>query len=295
METEALLRTIAPHATAVDISAGGNKVFRLREESGLTSVAKIYTSPARERRERHALEALASVGGVPRIINRGIEDGQAWIQMTDGGTWDLATLGRNLDNVTGYDDPAGFGAGPYVRVNEGVNAYGKLPNYADREIKLSFFGELPWHTRAGVFWTYASGDHWAPYFTISGSGAYTYQTFDRRQTLDPAWFYSLEGHRLFVGPRGLQQHQRRAQFDLRLERAFDIGRRSWTVTLDILNIINSTSITDVNRSVNRGQNYYPGTPQYEGFFRVIEPGEFYRAVRGRVPPRTLRLGTVFYF
>lgn len=99
MEIEVLLRTIAPNATAVNISAGGNKVFRLREESGLTSVAKFYSSPARERRERHALEALSSVGGVPRIINRGIEEGQAWIQMTDGGTWDLATLGRNLDNV----------------------------------------------------------------------------------------------------------------------------------------------------------------------------------------------------
>lgn len=99
MEIDALLRTIAPSATAVDISAGGNRVYRLREESGLTSVAKFYTSPARERRERHALEALSSVGGVPRIINRGIEEGQAWIQMTDGGTWDLATLGRNLDNV----------------------------------------------------------------------------------------------------------------------------------------------------------------------------------------------------
>src|SRR5690606_2763755 len=206
----------------------------------------------------------------------------------------LTRLQGNLDNVTGYDDPAGFGAGPYVRVNEGVNSFGKLPNYADRELKVSFFGNIPWNTRAGVFWTYASGDHWAPYFTISGSGAYRYQTFDGRETLDPAWFYSLEGHRLFVGPRGLQQHQRRAQFDLRLERAFDIGQRSWTVTLDIFNLINSTSITDVNRSVNRGQNYYPGTPQYDGFV-VIEPNEFYRAVRARVPPRTLRLGTVFYF
>ena len=99
MEIDALLRTIAPTATAVNISAGGNKVFRLREESGQTTVAKVYGSPARERRERHALEALASVSGVPRIVKRGIEEGQAWIQMTDGGTWDLATLPRNLDNV----------------------------------------------------------------------------------------------------------------------------------------------------------------------------------------------------
>ncbi|MGH8927419.1 MAG: phosphotransferase [Acidimicrobiia bacterium] len=99
MDIAALLRSIAPNATAVEISAGANRVFRLREESGLTSVAKIFSSPPRERRERHALDALADVTGVPRILNRGIDEGTAWIQMTDGGTWDLATLPRNLDIV----------------------------------------------------------------------------------------------------------------------------------------------------------------------------------------------------
>jgi hypothetical protein len=99
MEIDALLRSISPRATAVDVSAGGNKVFRLREESGATSIVKIYSSPARERRERHSLEALANVPGVPRLLARGIDDGNAWIQMTDGGTWTLATLPRNLDIV----------------------------------------------------------------------------------------------------------------------------------------------------------------------------------------------------
>lgn len=99
MEIDALIRSIAPNTTAVNISAGGNKVFRLREESGKTAIAKIYGSPARERRERHALEALSNVGGVPRIIDRGIDEGNAWILMTDGGTWNLATLPRNLDTV----------------------------------------------------------------------------------------------------------------------------------------------------------------------------------------------------
>ena len=99
MEIDALLRKISPEATWVDISAGSNKVFRLREESGITSIAKIYGSPARERRERHALEALATVGGVPRILNRGNDEGGAWIQMTDGGTWNLSTLPRNLETL----------------------------------------------------------------------------------------------------------------------------------------------------------------------------------------------------
>ena len=99
MEIDALVRTIGPNSTAVDISAGGNKVFRLREETGGTSIAKIYGSPARERRERHALEALANVPGVPRILSRGMDEGNAWIRMTDGGTWNMANLPRNLETV----------------------------------------------------------------------------------------------------------------------------------------------------------------------------------------------------
>jgi Carboxypeptidase regulatory-like domain len=205
----------------------------------------------------------------------------------------VTSLEGNLDNVTGYDDPSGFGAGPYVRVNEGVNSFGTLPNFADRELKVVLFGDLPWSMRGGLFWNYASGDHWAPYFTLA-SGAYTFRLFDTGEPLDPAFFYTLEGHRTFVGPRGLQQHEPRAQFDLHLERTFGAGSRSWTVSLDLFNLIDSGSITEVNRSVNRGQNYYPGTQQFEGF-RVIEPGEFYRAVRQRVPPRTLRLGTRIAF
>ena len=96
MEIDALLRSIAPSSTAVNISAGGNRVFRLREESGASTIAKIYGSPARERRERRALEALAEVDGVPKLLGRGMDEGTAWIQMTDGGTWNLATLPRHL-------------------------------------------------------------------------------------------------------------------------------------------------------------------------------------------------------
>lgn len=99
MDIEELIRTISPTATSVEISAGGNRVFRLREETGSTTIVKVYQSPPRERRERHALEALSNVVGVPRIVTRGISEGDAWIQMTDGGLWDLGSLPKNLDIV----------------------------------------------------------------------------------------------------------------------------------------------------------------------------------------------------
>ncbi len=121
MELEELVQSIAPNATAKDISAGGNKVFRLLEESGATSVLKVYGGPSRERRERHALEAMAQVVGVPKILERGNTEGRPWIRMTDGGTWDLASLPRNLDIVRN--------AG---RVLRGVHeSNGKLTNLAN--------------------------------------------------------------------------------------------------------------------------------------------------------------------
>lgn len=90
---------LVPTATVKELSGGTNKVFRLLEESGDSTVVKVYATPARERRERHALEAMLGVGGVPQILERGATDGIAWIRMTDGGTWSLATLPLNLELV----------------------------------------------------------------------------------------------------------------------------------------------------------------------------------------------------
>lgn len=99
MNAEEMVASLAPTATVKELSAGGNRVFRVREETGRSSVVKVYGTPARERRERHALEALAGTTGVPQILERGSTEGMAWIRMTDGGAWSLATLPRNLDAV----------------------------------------------------------------------------------------------------------------------------------------------------------------------------------------------------
>lgn len=90
---------LVPTATVKGLTGGTNKLFRLLEESGDSTVVKVYATPARERRERHALEAMLGVAGVPQILERGATDGMAWIRMTDGGTWSLATLPLNLDLV----------------------------------------------------------------------------------------------------------------------------------------------------------------------------------------------------
>lgn len=92
-----MVATLAPTATVKELSSEGNRVFRLLEESGRSTVVKVYATPARERRERHALEALAGVHGVPQIIERGATEGNAWIRYTDGGAWNLSALPKNTE------------------------------------------------------------------------------------------------------------------------------------------------------------------------------------------------------
>lgn len=100
MDAAALAATLLSGTTVRELSAGTNRVFRLLEESGATTILKVYVTPARERRERHALEALAGIPGVPRILDRGSDD-VPWIRMSDGGAWNLAALPRSVEAVTG--------------------------------------------------------------------------------------------------------------------------------------------------------------------------------------------------
>lgn len=99
MGAKEMVAGLVPTATVKELSSGANKVYRLLEESGDSTVVKVYATPARERRERHALEALLGIPGVPQILERGATDGMAWIRTTDGGSWNLATLPRNLEMV----------------------------------------------------------------------------------------------------------------------------------------------------------------------------------------------------
>ncbi|HEX2154440.1 MAG TPA: phosphotransferase [Acidimicrobiia bacterium] len=102
MDALTLVGRIAPRASVREVTRvdGGqkNRVFRLLEEGGRASVVKIYASAGRERRERHALEALEELDGIPHLIDRGVTpDGTAWAQLTDGGGWTLQSLTKNLD------------------------------------------------------------------------------------------------------------------------------------------------------------------------------------------------------
>ena len=80
--------------TGMERGQSANRVYRIWRGEG-SQIAKIYGTPARERRETHALEALAKLAGTPTIIERGTEGDFHWAIFEDAGRWNLGTLPEN--------------------------------------------------------------------------------------------------------------------------------------------------------------------------------------------------------
>jgi len=99
MTARGLVEGLYPSARIRELAAGQNLVFRITENEVDTSIVKVYPMASREKRERHALEALSGIEGVPTVLNHGVEGEQAWLKMTDGGGWNLSSLPKNLEVV----------------------------------------------------------------------------------------------------------------------------------------------------------------------------------------------------
>jgi len=214
-------------------------------------------------------------------------------------------LTGNLDNVSGYSDPESYDAGPYVRVNQGVNASGTLENFSDLEWKVSIWGTLPWNLRGGAFYTYRSGDHYSPHFRLYGLGFFTYKVNTGAllknlvperpgQEIDYMLLYPLEGHKVYIGPRGRPTLQRQANLDLRLERLFTYRGRELAVSLDLFNVSGSRAVTELSTMVNNGPDY-GWRVNYTPLDPGIAPNLYYQAPQERVSPRSLRVGLAAYF
>ena len=80
--------------TRIDRVLGANRIYRVWDEKG-SRILKLYGSPARERRERHALEAVAGIEGTPKMIDGGVEGDTAWIMFEDAGQWTIGSLPEN--------------------------------------------------------------------------------------------------------------------------------------------------------------------------------------------------------
>jgi len=219
-------------------------------------------------------------------------------------------LKGNLDNVSGYADPSEYSPGPYVRVNEGVNAYGFLPNFSEKEGKFSIWGQLPGQFRGGAFLTVRSGDHFSPRFRISADRVfYGYianaQPYRRCLQLpcpyiwgDPlpnALVQPLEGQDVFIGPRGRPQMGTYSNLDLRLERVFHLERFDLGLSLDLFNALGSDVPIDVQTMVNHGPQVYYFWDDLSTPFRRLWAGKWFESPLERAPPRRLRMGVTAYF
>lgn len=77
-------------------SLAKNHHYRIWRD-GTSVLLKVYGTPARERRESHAIEALHQLRGIPvRIDGSGTEE-PAWALFEDPGQWSLGSLPGSLD------------------------------------------------------------------------------------------------------------------------------------------------------------------------------------------------------
>lgn len=193
-------------------------------------------------------------------------------------------LRGNLDNVSGYDESLQF-AGPFVNPNQSTNFYGRLANSSELEIKVWMYGALGYGFRGGIFWSQARGDRYAPVYTLSSFFAYADSAQDPLHTRLVA---PVAGQPVLLLPRGFHEYPHRSLVDLHLERPVRISGAEWTMTVDAFNIFGTATPTRYNTSVNDGPTGAPVGGE-------VEPESLYGAVRERVRPRSVRVGTTVRF
>jgi hypothetical protein len=202
------------------------------------------------------------------------------------GSFVVTKLEGNLFSVTGYDNPAGRGAGPFVRHNEAILGFGRLDNSSELEAKVRVTGALPFGMRGGAFLTALRGDAFAPTFTLNAL-LFNFDINDstalRADTANINYkvFLPISGQRVFLEPRGSRTYPVRVALDLHLERAFRVAGAEWVLSLDGFNVLGNRAITAANVAIDSQSD-----PNATGDFA---------SVRARVPPRTIRIGTAVRF
>ena len=205
-----------------------------------------------------------------------------------GASATFTSLRGNFNAVSGPDDYSTGGPGPWVRLNEQYNFYGDLSNQSQIEAKLHFGGLLPGRFRGGVFLSLATGDRVTPTMTISTLVTEYGLTRSNRDhpglsetvPLHPLLLESLIGSRMFLRSRGTYRYETWGSLDLHLERGFSGRGTEVVVALDAFNLLGDQSVTATETAVNSTVGVFERD---------------YGRVRGRVPPRTFRLGAAVRF
>jgi len=80
--------------TLGEATSGRSRVFRLFTPEG-TRILKVYGSPALQRRESHALQALGGIDGLPVALDRKDDAEHPWVLFADAGKWNMNSLPEN--------------------------------------------------------------------------------------------------------------------------------------------------------------------------------------------------------
>ncbi len=95
---EDIIKRIAQGGRYQRLTSGVDAHYRIWGETG-TSIVKVYGNDGRYRREQHALDALADLAGIPRLIERGHDDETWWAHFVDAGKWSLQTMPENRSSA----------------------------------------------------------------------------------------------------------------------------------------------------------------------------------------------------
>ena len=91
MDAMDLARQLARGGRVHELSGYSGRSFRLFAPHA-TTILTVYRSSSLQRREQRALESLAGIDGLPRVIEWSVESDPAWGLFEDAGAWNLATL-----------------------------------------------------------------------------------------------------------------------------------------------------------------------------------------------------------
>ena len=157
-------------------------------------------------------------------------------------TFDGSDFGGNWYSVSGYDDPGGTGAGPFVRPNQMVNFFGNLEGSNELELKGALTGRLPWDLRFGTYVLYTSGQFYTPVFEIDRD--FTAFELPSGEILDGDLVYGLDRRTVFTEPRGSREYDGAVTLDFHLDRPFSIGKGLvLTAGFDVFNLFDEDAVT----------------------------------------------------
>jgi hypothetical protein len=189
----------------------------------------------------------------------------------------VTNLRGNVFSVNGYFNPDGQENGPFVEPNRAFNYDGNLENYSPIDFKLRATARLPWKIEGGMFVNVRTGDYWTPTLTVTREQTYRVEGSNGLLTLNRDLFVNSYNQQVFLEQRGSRQLETFGTLDLRAQRVIPVSRRELVVGLEVFNLLNLQSVSEVKTSVNNQD--------------LDDPTSLAGAVRLRQQPLTIRLSS----